>query len=434
MPTASSTDLSYPDPDLRVGPRTLADILTEVITILVVVFLSISTFEGAFRFYAAKAGFVWLVYLKDVSLIGALTLGCVNTFLTDLRNLSFWTVLTFLTLGTIIGCLILPDIRQPLFAAKTWLPLICGTSVASSLDPRSIKFRRACWLLWAMTVGGVFLTARWHAPWVGYVYEVGGVAIEGSREWSIGDVDRVAGFSRASFDAALQCLFFASVIISSVRSYLFCLIIWALSGVAIYVTTSRSALVAIFVAIGLHFLVRTFRSTQWLSKIAVATLAVIVLVLPFAAALYYQNKASLYDASSVASTSSFQERATKTWPDGFALTKRGGSWIWGRGLGGIGVAQQVFEPAIFNPGDNFFVYVWGAFGAMGFIFYALIPLQAWRAMISFNESRQTGIIIAGTFLAVGLTLNAIEAATASLFLGLALVWLSDRRTVDETAS
>jgi hypothetical protein len=113
---------------------------------------------------------------------------------------------------------------------------------------------------------------------------------------------------------------------------------------------------------GLHFLTISLKSTQRFAKLMIFFLTVMVAALPFVAERYYKDKVATAEASTVTSVSSFEQRVTATWPDGLALPSRGGHWLTGRGLGGIGVAQMYFEPSIFNSGDNFFVYLWGAFG------------------------------------------------------------------------
>lgn len=415
------------------GVRPLHDILAKTCGVLAVGFLTISVFEGAIRYYGARAGLVGLVYLKDVMMFAALFAGVLRALLTNLRNLPLLVVAGFLIVGTVIGVSTLPDIRQPFFAAKSWLPLLCGTVVAPAIDMQSRFFRSACGWLWLATVAGVFLTARWQAPWVGFNYEIGGMVVEGSREWSIGGIARVAGFSRSSFDAALQCVFLGVILAASFRFYLFSLGVWAVSGAAIYLTTSRSALAALAVALGLHLLMRWHSTTQRLAKLAVIFLAATVVVLPFAAGYYYKNKAVSLDADSVASASSFQERATKVWPEALRLPGNRGNFIIGRGLGGVGVGQKSFEPQLYNPADNFFIYLWVAFGVTGVLLVAFIPFQALRAQLPLTETRRTGMILAGTFLCVGFTLNGIESPIASFFLGTALVWLTYKTSAEDQA-
>lgn len=391
---------------------------------LVAGFLAITTFEGALRFYAAKAGVPWVIYAKDVFLISAVALGVAHTFLTDLRNAAFWLVLALIVLGTVAGLVILPDPRQPLFAAKTWLPLLCGTLAGAAINGHFKAFQRICAVLWIAAVAGIIITAFWPAPWVGFVYEIGGVEVEGSREWAIGGSVRSAGFSRASFDAAMQCVFFGSIAASSRRLGLGTCI-WLISAAAVVLAVSRTAMIALCVAAALYYVTRSILAVQRLSKPAILFLAAAIIALPFGAARYYKDVAGAADMTTIVSTSSFEERALKTWPDGLALVSRGGNVITGRGFGGIGVAQQFFEPERFNPGDNLFVYLWGALGASGLMLMLFLTLRAWGAPMPLSPKRQIAMVVVGAFLAIGLTLNGIEAAVASLFLGFGLVWLTD---------
>jgi hypothetical protein len=406
------------------GARPLRKVLTNLCITLTIGFIAMTTFEGPFRYYAARAHVAWLPYLKDVLLIAALIFGMAKATIIDLRNLAFFVALAFIAVGTIYGGLNLRDFRQPLFAARTWLPLLCGTVVASSVDTQSKAFHWSCAVLWFITVCGVFLTWKWHAPWVGFDYEVGGVEVDSSREWSMGGVDRLAGLSRSSYDAALECLFLAIMAAICSRYYLVSLPIWTISAAAIYLTTSRSAAAALAVAMGAHVLVAFNRTSQWLAKIGVVAVAIMLVALPFGAARYYKNKATDTASASIASTSSFADRATQTWPQAFELQKRGGSRVLGRGLGGIGVAQKFFEPANYNPGDNFFVYLWVAFGMFGIVFLGFILFQVLRAYVPMDKNRKAGVLVVGSFLAAGLTLNGIESPIASLFLGMGLAWLS----------
>lgn len=429
----SATDVESHDPFLTSSATGQASPLVRYLTggmlWMVAGFLAITTFEGVLRYAAAKAGVPWIIYAKDLLIIGAVVLGVICTFASDLRNLAFWTVGLIAAIGVTVGFVLLPDPKQSLFAAKTWLPLICGTLVGAMAGGDSRILRRTCQILWISAVVGIVLTVFWPAPWVGFVYEVGGVEMEGSREWAIGEAVRSAGFSRASFDAAMQCLFFGTIIAMSSR-FGVAILIWLVSAGAIFLSVSRTALIAVVVAGALYLLVRSLSATQRLAKLAVLGLAISVIALPFASAYYYKEVAGIADTTTVASTSSFEMRALETWPEGMALLERGGNVVTGRGLGGIGVAQEFFEREIFSPGDNLFVYLWVALGSLGIALLLFIPFQVWRAAMPLTTKRQAAVVMVGAFLAIGLTLNGIEAAIASLFLGLSLAWLSDTAQED----
>src|SRR5258706_12092020 len=91
IPTDSPAE--HPTGRVRVLPgRARAGFFSRWVIILVMGFLAISTFEGALRFYAARAGLPWIIYIKDILLIAALALGGINLCLTNLRNLPFLVV------------------------------------------------------------------------------------------------------------------------------------------------------------------------------------------------------------------------------------------------------------------------------------------------------------------------------------------------------
>jgi hypothetical protein len=405
--------------------KSLAAFFAKGATLFLVLFLAMSTFEGALRFYTVQAGLPWLIYLKDVFLFCAFCLGAVQVFRARTELFPLMVVTLFLVVGTVVGLYILNDIRQPLFGAKTWLSLLCGTAIATSVDFQSKFLQRSLFLFWLCAVGGIVLTWQWRPPWLGFVYDIGGISLEGSREWSLGQAQRVPGFTRASFDAALQCLFFGTMVVMATRSGLLRLCVWLISLGAGYLTLSRSGIVALALAVSIYYLTTLSKTAQRFAKLTVVGLAIGVAVLPFAARAYYKNKAGGEDASNVASMSSFEERAVKTWPNGFALaSSRGGNWITGRGIGGIGAAQQYFEESVFNPGDNLFVYLWGAFGAFSGVFLAFVAFQVGRATVPLTAIRQAGMVVVGAFLGVGLTLNGIEGPISGLFFGMGLVWLT----------
>jgi hypothetical protein len=114
--------------------------------------------------------------------------------------------------------------------------------------------------------------------------------------------------------------------------------------------------------------------------------------------------------------SSFVDRAWITWPRSFALLTQDWQWFTGRGLGGIGAAQSLFEPSIYTPGDNFFVYVYVTAGAFGAVFYAYLALSVVKLSLNEVPHRAAYLVVLAVF-AYGLTVNLVESATLALSLG-----------------
>ena len=74
------------------------------------------------------------------------------------------------------------------------------------------------------------------------------------------------------------------------------------------------------------------------------------------------------------------------WPDSLHLLNLGGTYHWwiGRGLGGIGAAQQYFEPARYLAADNLFVYVTVY---VGLPLSLLLFLAAWWRIVRLSLRR-----------------------------------------------
>jgi hypothetical protein len=124
---------------------------------------------------------------------------------------------------------------------------------------------------------------------------------------------------------------------------------------------------------------------------------------------------------------SFVDRAWNTWPAALSLLS---SWqaIAGRGIGGIGVAQDNYEPASFNPGDNFFVYLYVTAGFAGFLIYAFCA-QSIRYLSLENRNHQIVFVLLFCLYVYGLTANLIESAVLAVVIGASMSFmLSLRRT------
>lgn len=66
------------------------------------------------------------------------------------------------------------------------------------------------------------------------------------------------------------------------------------------------------------------------------------------------------------------------WPDALQLLLESPLPVLGRGLGGIGAAQTLFEPSRFNAADNLFVYQLVTLGGMALPLFAIAAHGAWR--------------------------------------------------------
>jgi O-Antigen ligase len=254
-------------------------------------------------------------------------------------------------------------------------------------------------------------------PWVGLSYMVGDVQVVGSREWTIEGVSRLAGLGRSSIAAGCQILFFAVFLMCFSRSRLLSLVVWACSAPAVLLTTSRSALLGYAAASAFWFLFWLFPSLYRLWKWAVPAMFALVVLVPLIPADSFRiiESATHSKAGQVAS---FFDRIENTWPEAFDLVATDGSFIFGRGLGGIGTAQKTFEPELENPADNLFVYLFVIFGPFSLLMLASVLVRVQRVNIQRGAAALHMICTALAVAGVGLMLNGIEDSCASIFAGM----------------
>ena len=111
------------------------------------------------------------------------------------------------------------------------------------------------------------------------------------------------------------------------------------------------------------------------------------------------------------------------WPEAWALLEMHGSFLLGRGLGGIGTAQTYFEGSLFNAGDNIFMYWFVIFGWAALPGFALLLLRTLRIKpcSSPDQLRMYALLMAT--LVYGTMTNIVENAIFAIVCGLVVRWL-----------
>jgi hypothetical protein len=112
------------------------------------------------------------------------------------------------------------------------------------------------------------------------------------------------------------------------------------------------------------------------------------------------------------------------WPGAWDLILRGGEGILGRGIGGIGSPQRIFDPQYYFPADNLTIFLFGYFGIFA-AFYLAWPL-VWAARLPRQASPLQLLASANLlyFLLFGIVMNLIEDQFVAAFLGVTLALLA----------
>lgn len=386
-------------------------------------------FNGTIKYYAALSA---LPLLSNAPLLGAaLVVLLYYVFHGAIMRMhkSMFIFLAFF-LFSVTGALILGrTISAVGFATYIWVPFFIG--LLCVIYEKQYFFQKHALLLWSLATIGVLLNALMAFPWSGASYEVFGQSIVASRDWTTFGIKRYAGFSRASFAAANQIGFFCLIILVTHKSRLTKLIVWVLSIIAIYLTTSKTTLAIVALApfvIGLlEFLFRAPAAITLKKSLLPIRLAhgltlflcgLMVLSPILTLAVDTRNISS--DNFFIFTFSSIFDRMARMWPDAWDLLVHTNplALITGRGLGGIGTPQLFFEPTLYNSADNFFLYLYIVFGVGSFVIIGFL-LSGMRKWPQDNSKEFTILFMMTSYIfLVGTTSNIVESPTLLLIVGI----------------
>ncbi len=387
-------------------------------------FIALTVLAGPLRMYLSLAGLAPLIYVGNLMLL----LAIVWQLVAEPREQGFSAMnliaLVLPCYAMVIGLQFVSPVQVAMgfyVLLPFWYGLACG--------PVLIR----CWhvvgrivpLVWLVVVTGVLVNAVVEFPWEGFSYTLGNLDVEGSRQWyATGGGTRLAGFARASFDAAVQIQVAGILLALRTRSPILRLFVWLLTILAILPTTSKGVLLAVAVVTPVLLFHRLIPEAPM--RTLPALFGAIGIALPVATLLFVFDS-PLQDPKLANATHSFYDRLNEMWPEAWALLVEQGHWLLGRGIGGIGTAQTYFEPELFNAGDNLFLYWFVVFG------WAALPgfvvLLAWSLRLrphrDGGELRLYCLLLA-TLVYGGLT-NIVENAVSGLVCGLLVRRLSGTR-------
>jgi len=404
---------------------------------LAAAYIASQAFDSVIRWLLNMVHAAAAIYLRDVDLIVIVFLCC---FLLVREGRPVTRTIMLFSLSAVLVCVALYSelhVAQTLFGVKVWLPVLVGFLLFEAEILANMNWRRTWWLVWFALCCGVVLNHFVDYPWVGLNVDVGDTSISANREWAAGGIRRLSGFSRTSYDGAAIILILYIYLIASQRALAARLFLILLSAAAIALTTSKGAAAAFLATVGaLPFVLhagKTNYAARFVASAGLLAVAVAGLAIPILSEQIQFPRLQV-GTPEFWLFSSFVDRAWVTWPRAFLLLSQGWQWVLGRGVGGIGAAQNLFEPSIYTPGDNFFIYLYVTAGVFGVAFYAYLALSVLR--LSFNQvSERSAYLLVLAVFAYGLTVNLVESAVFALSLGAVLGFLmSYRREVPVKAT
>jgi hypothetical protein len=122
---------------------------------------------------------------------------------------------------------------------------------------------------------------------------------------------------------------------------------------------------------------------------------------------------------------SFIDRMNDMWPRALKLITDSETVILGRGLGGIGVPVDVFEPALANAGDNLWVYAMVVMGVVGLPLFVIGYIQVFKLCgQTLSKPWQEALVLAVMANWYGGVSNIVEHAVLALAFGVVCRHLS----------
>jgi hypothetical protein len=187
------------------------------------------------------------------------------------------------------------------------------------------------------------------------------------------------------------------------------------AAVAIVLTTTKGALTGFAAVLALEGVWRIGGRRLWC--VAMVALSCVCLALPLVGIQVRVN-----DADVAPWQLSFVERMQDMWPRAVALFDDPFQILWGRGLGGIGMAQRLGEPTRYNAADSLMLYILLTFGILGLIYVAYFVAGALRYVCE-HSAGMTSALVRGwmaIWFSVGFTTSMIEDLGTEVAIGLAI--------------
>ncbi len=392
---------------------------------LLYLFLATEIFTAPLRFYLAPIGLSPLTYLPKILIVGVVIATVVRTLYRGRIRPLYGAVLAAFFVFGLVGVGFTRHPLQPAFGIFVLLPLIFAVIAEPILRQAGARILPYVSLLWLSVALGVVLDYLWEMPWAGLAYKLGELEIEGSREWSTFGVQRISGFSRASFQAADQLLFLSIPIVYFSRGHLMKLLIWLATGMLIYLTTTKKTggafliLTLLMPLMGATMVPALFRRALMAGMpFLVAAIGIGLPISTFFVA-YRLDLDSLWSQALFAS---FEDRLTVVWPASLALALEHGSAVLGRGIGGIGAAQKYFEPLAFMPADNLFIYLFVTFGLLALAFVWVYVWNLARLDPDHGAWSRLMWTVGIAVLLNGLANNVLESPITAIFLGISMAY------------
>lgn len=391
--------------------------------------------EGVLRYGLATAGFPNVIYLRDAVAVISIVFIFFKSLLTRRWiELHIALVCCVLLYHLLVGLFFGVSLFQGLFGFKVLVPLIFGFAVAPILGKNFSRLLIVMVFFFLISILGVYTNHFIEKmPWEGMEYDTAFGTVTGTRQWwAGGGIRRLPGFARTSFDAAMIIGISSFACMLLFKHVLLRLLIAVIALTAIILTTTKG-MSQTFIVITLWMLFKKTPIFFPMGRLLVVTFLILAVALP-SVVVFFDIGHGVMREDVPGLLRSLWDRFSWMWPEAFDLMTKPEHYVFGKGLGSIGTAQQYGENFVApNSADNIFVYTFVMFGPLSLL-YLSYPAWCVVRMPSGDDIAAWCIGLLIICYDYGLTINMLEEPFFSSLLGMVsgLGWKSIKSRSNES--
>ncbi|TRX72002.1 hypothetical protein [Carboxylicivirga sp. M1479] len=392
--------------------------IADVIFLGVVYSFILYVFEAPIRLYTDRMGLGFFIYTKDLILLVVAMLLIVRKNKTVVVNkimILFVVILSFYGAIALLNGVVY---KQVFFGYKIYISFFIGIQSYRFLPQLSSRFLKAInWLAFFSCIG-LLLNVFYSFPWERTGMDIGGVTVDLSRSaHAAGGFKRLAGFGRnwsnpAYFALIATVLNYSFLEKWKVRHFLLTILFF----IGMLISTNKGA-IGSFVLISMFVLIKR-RTPNVILKSCILGLLLLLVILPI---LSWSNLFVIDNNMPFVYRivfSSFKVRVEEVWPQALDLIKNHGDLLFGRGIGGIGASQIIFEPLLYHPADNLFIYLYGLVGVFSIVILTYFGVKIIALSIKMSKVGTFTALLTICFLGIGIIGTALENGVLNFFFGL----------------
>ncbi|TYZ29831.1 hypothetical protein FZ041_04395 [Selenomonas caprae] len=390
------------------------------IIVFYIYYLSMS-FEAPIRFLLNAIDIPYILYIRDVLLISVIIRHL-------LKRTAIYDVVMIAVIGiyAVVGFVFTENILQVLWGIKTIYPLYAGLIICEDYWNVFYKMERLYKIVFLS--GAIGLSLHWLIgdPWWVNMPDNALTGIENVRVWHFsydGEVvNRLGGFSRSSIDAAILLLIGGAYLMVIKKNYLFYTLL--LLGALVLTTTKANIIAGGIMAI--VFGIKKFDKTWFIFTMKVLTGITIgaFVLIPIMVNVLLDIISSGDYGMAYVFLQSFEDRLMNTWPMSVDIIDGYGSYVLGRGIGGIGFSTVLFERIAPYPvvTDSTFLYMYGSIGILSIALLGYMVKRVLGISDIYTDRKAYMLAVLFGFFCIGITTDVLN-QMALLHMGIAVGWL-----------